>query len=114
MTTRKFNLGQLNLGVELTLAVALLLIGLLALPAIVFVVGKKLFGTYSTHGGLGLFYSNFTSDLANAKVASWAIALGPLLLIVIVRLIIGGRFSFGGKQSNAGTKTDRIEPSIRS
>jgi len=72
---------------ELAFASGLLAFGLFALPAIVFVVGVTLLGPYGENRGMGAFYANFFRDLAEPSGRTWAIAIGPLLLVSVVRLL---------------------------
>jgi hypothetical protein len=67
-----------------------LAIGLFALPAAIFAVGGALLGPYGETGRLGRFYGDFFGDLAEPSIRAWAIALGPLALISILRLIFAG------------------------
>lgn len=75
---------------ELIFATIWLAVGLLLLPALIFAVGGSLLGPYGDSGRLGSFYGDFLGDLAEPSVRAWAIALGPLVLISIVRLIFVG------------------------
>lgn len=67
-----------------------LVVGLLVVPATIFAVGGSLLGPYGDNGGLGRFYGDFFGDLAEPSVRAWAIALGPLVLISILRLVFAG------------------------
>jgi hypothetical protein len=67
-----------------------LAVGLFVLPAAIFSVGGALLGPYGDNGGLGRFYGDFFGDLAEPSLRAWAIALGPLALISILRLIFAG------------------------
>lgn len=67
-----------------------LAIGLFALPAAIFAVGGALLGPYGETGRLGRFYGDFFGDLAEPSIRAWAIVLGPLALISILRLIFAG------------------------
>jgi hypothetical protein len=67
-----------------------LAIGLFALPAAIFAVGGALLGPYGETGRLGRFYGDFFGDLAEPSLRAWAIALGPLALISVLRLIFAG------------------------
>src|SRR4051812_31169025 len=67
-----------------------LAVGLLGLPAVIFAVGGALLGPYGENGGLGRFYGDFFGDLAEPSLRAWAIALGPLALISVLRLIFAG------------------------
>lgn len=67
-----------------------LLFGLIAMPALIFTVGGSMLGPYGDNGGLGRFYGDFLGDLAEPSVRAWSLALGPLVLISILRLIFVG------------------------
>ena len=67
-----------------------LAIGLFALPAAIFGVGGALLGPYGENAGLGRFYGDFFGDLAEPSLRAWAIALGPLALVSVLRLIFAG------------------------
>lgn len=67
-----------------------LAIGLFALPAAIFAVGSALLGPYGENAGLGRFYGDFFGDLAEPSLRAWAIALGPLALISVLRLVFAG------------------------
>jgi hypothetical protein len=40
--------------------------------------------------GLGTFFGDFFGDLANGEVRAWALALGPLTLISLIRTLFLG------------------------
>lgn len=67
-----------------------LAVGLFVLPATIFFVGGVLLGPYGDNGGLGRFYGDFFGDLAEPSVRAWTIALGPLTLISLLRLVFAG------------------------
>jgi hypothetical protein len=67
-----------------------LAVGLFVLPATIFIVGGALLGPYGDNGSLGRFYGDFFGDLAEPSVRAWAIALGPLTLISLLRLVFAG------------------------
>jgi len=75
---------------ELIFASIWLAVGLLVVPATIFVVGGALLGPYGDSGRLGRFYGDFFGDLAEPSARAWAIALSPLVLISLLRLIFAG------------------------
>ena len=75
---------------EVIFASIWLAIGLFVLPAAIFAVGGSLLGPYGENGGLGRFYGDFFGDLAEPSLRAWALALGPLALISVLRLIFAG------------------------
>jgi hypothetical protein len=78
---------QHPLRFELILASALLGFGLFVLPGIIYWVGTQLLGPYGERGGLGAFYGDFYGDLASGVVRAWILALAPLVLVFLLRLI---------------------------
>jgi hypothetical protein len=75
---------------ELMFASVWLAVGLFVVPATIFAVGGALLGAYGDNGGLGRFYGDFFRDLAEPSVRAWAIVLGPLVLISLLRLVFVG------------------------
>lgn len=71
--------------------------GLFLLPALIFWVGGAVLGPYGENASLGRFYGDFFGDLAEAAGRAWSIALGPLVLMYLLRAIF------------IGVKTDRVE-----
>jgi hypothetical protein len=78
-----------RLRFELIAGSVLLALGLFAVPAVVYLVGVKLLGAYGEGAGasLGTFYADFFGDLASGTGRAWSLALGPLVLISLVRLL---------------------------
>jgi hypothetical protein len=82
-------------------------------------VGGALLGPYGDNGRLGRFYGDFFGDLAEPSVRAWAIALGPLVLIYLLRLVFAGT---GHKSQepqdrpstprHAAEEHRRVEPSV--
>lgn len=64
--------------------------GLFVLPALIFWVGSALLGAYGENAGLSTFYVDFFGDLADASGRAWSLALGPVLLIYLLRAIFIG------------------------
>jgi hypothetical protein len=75
---------------EVTFASAWLAVGLFGLPAGLYIVGVLILGPYKPGAGLMQFYGDFFGDLAEPTLRAWVIALGPLVLISIVRLLFWG------------------------
>jgi hypothetical protein len=110
---------QRRLRFELIFASAWLAVGLFVMPAIIYMVGASLLGPYGENAGLGRFYADFFGDLAEPSVRAWSLALGPLALVSLVRLIFIG---MGPKDESAAaqhprspraiTESTRLEPRI--
>jgi hypothetical protein len=94
---------------EVIFASIWLLVGLFVLPALIFAVGGSLLGPYGDNGGLGRFYGDFFGDLAEPSVRAWSLALGPLVLITILRLIFVG----AGRTPGRRGEEDRPAPPRR-
>ncbi len=81
---------QRRVRFELIFASLWLAFGLFMLPALIFWVGSALLGAYGENAGLSTFYVDFFGDLADTSGRAWAIALGPVLLIYLLRAIFIG------------------------
>lgn len=79
-----------RLRFELIFASLWLAFGLFVLPALIFWVGNALMGPYGENAGLNAFYGDFFGDLADTSGRAWTIALGPLLLMYLLRAIFIG------------------------
>jgi hypothetical protein len=75
---------------ELIFASIWLAVGLFLLPAAIYSVGGALLGPYGENPRLGRFYGDFFGDLAEPSVRAWALALGPLILVSLLRLVFAG------------------------
>ena len=77
---------------ELIFGSVWLALGLFILPALIFWVGITMLGPYGEGqgAGMGTFYGDFYGDLANGEVRAWALALGPLVLISLIRVTFIG------------------------
>lgn len=76
-----------RLRFELILGSVLLAIGFFAMPALVYWVGTALLGPYGDAANLGIFYGDFFGDLASGSGRAWTLAVGPAVLISLLRLI---------------------------
>ncbi|HEY4367379.1 MAG TPA: hypothetical protein VGN07_09130 [Steroidobacteraceae bacterium] len=92
-----------RLRFELILASVLLAFGLFAVPALVYWVGIKMLGPYGDGDGASqaVFYTDFFGDLATPVARAWALALGPLVVVSLVRLLFIRRPEPGGEQDDA-------------
>jgi hypothetical protein len=79
--------GTHRLRFELIFGSLLLAAGLFVMPALVYWVGTALLGPYGEGAGAGTFYGDFFGDLASGSGRAWTLALGPLVLISMLRLI---------------------------
>jgi hypothetical protein len=74
---------------ELLILAAGLAVGLFVMPALIFEVGSRTLGSYAG-GGLGALVKAFLRGLAGGAPAFWAVALGPYLLAMALRLLVSG------------------------
>lgn len=77
---------------ELHWALGSLLFGLLVLPAAIYAVGSSLLGPYDASGGgaahIGSFYGDVFRGLAAPELSAWSIVLGPMVIVMLLRLIL--------------------------
>jgi hypothetical protein len=76
---------------ELIFASIWLAVGFFVIPALIYLVGTLLLGPYGASeadgAGLGSFYGAFFSDLVEPAGRVWVLALAPLVVISLLRLI---------------------------
>ncbi len=72
---------------ELLTALLCLIIGVLVMPCLIFAAGRLYLGPYA-HGSLFSLWRDYLRGLAAGSRAFWFIALGPYLLVWLLR---GGR-----------------------
>ena len=73
---------------EAALFLVLLLLGLLLLPAAIYLVGQSVFGDYGG-GGFGEFYAGIHRDIRSGNGVVWFLVLAPYLIWQVLRLTIG-------------------------
>jgi hypothetical protein len=110
-----------RLRFELLFASAWLAAGLFVLPAVIYAFGATLLGPYGDAKGLGTLYADFFRDLAEPSGRTWAIALGPLAIVTLMRAVfLGVRTPAGDaaddapQPSSARTSSEhvRVEPRV--
>jgi ABC-type Fe3+-siderophore transport system permease subunit len=71
---------------------AALLFGVLLMPLLVWVVGNRLLGPYThgqnTHAGPLALLADFLVGLGHGSAVFWAVALGPAIVLLLVRLLL--------------------------
>jgi hypothetical protein len=72
-------------GRELALAGGSLAFGLLVVPVLIWIVGRITLGPYE-HGGPFALLLDFLVGLGHGSPGFWIAALGPFLLLTLVRL----------------------------
>ena len=78
---------------EAALFVALLFVGLVLLPVLVWFVGKAIFGAYGGHG-FADFFGNLSGRIRSGNLGAWFLVLSPWLALQIIRLAaLGWRFA---------------------
>jgi hypothetical protein len=98
-----------RLRFELIFASAWLAAGLFVLPAVIYAVGATLLGPYGSDKGVGTLYADFFRDLAEPSGRTWAIALGPLTVVTLVRAVfLGARTPRGEPDDAPQTSSARL------
>ena len=71
-----------------------LLFGVFIVPLLVWLVGNRVLGPYTqgqnTHAGALALLSDFLVGLAHGSAVFWGVALGPLVLLLLLRLFLRG------------------------
>lgn len=66
---------------------AALLFAAAALPLLVYYTGLYTFGPYAGGGSLD-FVRNYYADLAGLRPAAWLLLLGPVILVLLWRVVV--------------------------
>jgi hypothetical protein len=82
-----FRSGTRGLWRELLTIVACIGIGVIVMPCLIFAVGRIALGPYA-HGSVFALWRDFMIGLVSGSQAVWFIALGPYLIVWLLR---GGR-----------------------
>lgn len=79
---------------ELLVFGAALVSGVLLMPLLIWVVGNRVLGPYThgqnPHAGPAALLGDFLIALSHGSAVFWAVALGPAVLILLVRLLVRG------------------------
>jgi len=71
----------------------MVLLGLLAMPFLIWFAGSHVLGPYThgenTHAGPFALLLDYFIGLLHGSAVFWAVALGPALLLLLIRLLIG-------------------------
>jgi hypothetical protein len=86
--------------------------GVLVLPWLVFATGRTLLGPYADGSAL-MFFVNFLLDLVTFHWHAWAMALGPLLIVVVFVGLWRLAAPQGETTSPVVTTSSRQEPTLR-
>jgi hypothetical protein len=75
---------------EVMILGAALLFGLLLMPLLIWAVGSRVLGPYAhgqnTHAGPFALLGDYFIGLSHGSAVFWSVALGPVVLVVLVRL----------------------------
>jgi hypothetical protein len=72
---------------ELLVLVGALAFGVLLVPPLLWLAGARALGPYAG-GGMGAIVASFFRGLASGWLSFWIVALGPYLVVTIVRALI--------------------------
>ena len=69
-----------------------LVIGLVLMPLLIWVIGNRILGPYThgadTHAGPLALLSDFYVGLAHWSFPFWLVALGPMVILLFVRIVL--------------------------
>ncbi|MBS0578016.1 MAG: hypothetical protein JSR36_01995 [Proteobacteria bacterium] len=84
--------GLSRLQREMIYLGAELLCGVLVVPLLIWVVGNRILGGYvhgsSQHAGAAALLGDFFTGLGNGSSVFWLVALGPAILVTVVRALV--------------------------
>lgn len=72
---------------ELVVFAVLFAFGLLALPALVYLVGLEVVGAYEGPDGIWSLYAAILAALARGAIAAWLLVLSPYVVIQLLRVL---------------------------
>jgi hypothetical protein len=71
-----------------------LIFGVLIVPLLIWLIGNRVLGPYTqgqnTHAGALALLEDFFVGLAHGSAVFWAVALGPLVVVLLLRLFLRG------------------------
>lgn len=77
---------------ELIIFAAELVCGLVVVPLLIWVAGNRVLGGYThgtnPHAGPGALLGDFFAGLGNGSTVFWLVALGPAILVSLVRACV--------------------------
>ena len=71
---------------ELVIGGSAILVGLVVAPLLIFMMGRSFLGAYA-HGGAATLFADYFTGLGHAAPVYWAVALGPYVMTLLVRLL---------------------------
>lgn len=77
-----------QIGRELLILLCALAFGLLAVPPLLWFIGRRALGPYSG-GGVEALAENFFQGLKSGTVGFWIVALAPYFIVLLVRALAG-------------------------
>jgi hypothetical protein len=84
--------GLSRLQRELIILAAELVCGLVLVPLLIWIAGNRVLGGYThgtnQHAGPGALLGDFLTGLVNGSLVFWAVALGPAILLTLVRAFV--------------------------
>ncbi len=103
-----------NLKFELIFAAACVALSLIALPAAIYWFGVLVLEPYAGGSHVGAFYGDFYRSLGAGSPAAWLLALGPYVLLILVRLVFHRRAArvTDDDEPTAEPRLRRTEPKI--
>lgn len=94
---------------EIVIALAVVALSVLLLPGMIYLVGSRIFGPYSSDRIADIYVATL-GDLMVPRMAAWLLLLTPMVCVVLLRML------FGRDQAEPAapdaTPSSRREPSV--
>jgi hypothetical protein len=104
----------MNRTIKFELIFAALTIGLslIVLPAAIYWSGVLVLEPYAGGPQVGAFYGDFYRFLGAGSAAAWLLALGPYVLLLLLRILFSARGARAGDDDEPTAAPRRTEPKI--
>jgi hypothetical protein len=83
--SRAWYFSQPTLNFEAITLGVMVLVGILVMPALIYLAGSLVLNAYA-NGGLFTFYADFLKGLVEFRASCWIVLAGPFVFLTLFRL----------------------------